>query len=158
MKGLIIEDELRDYAYFNQVIEALDGEQMKYNWLITEIDYAPANNELEKLKKPYTWISGLELTKRVKQDDGFWVWGVFSGFDKSISIEEVLAYELPKANGYAGFWQRELTIQHPLASVELVEWDGGLFLAITENHELLNNLSRAFPSAQDLLEYIKSVS
>ena len=153
MKGIIIDDEIRKYSYLKSVIEALDGEQNKYNWLITEIDYAPTNNELEALKKPYTWISGEELTNRVNEDDGFWIWGVFSGFDKSISKKEVLKYELPEADGYKGFWQKELTIQHPLASVELVEWDGGLFLAITEDDKIISGLKKAFPSSRDLLEY-----
>lgn len=153
MNGLIIDDFERKYSSLKNVFDAIENEQNKYNWLITEIDYAPLNKEIAPFSQPYTWISGEELTARIEKDDGFWVWGVFSGFTKDVELRDILKYPLPYADGYEGFWNSEITIQNPLASIELVEWDGGLFLAITENQVILNRLKEAFPASQDLKKY-----
>ncbi|MFS7002264.1 DUF2691 domain-containing protein [Carnobacterium maltaromaticum] len=153
MEGLIIQDEKKEFARLKNIFKAIDGEQIKYNWLITEIDYAQVNNEVSPLSQPYTWISGEELTERANLDNGFWVWGVFSGFSKEIDKEEILKFELPYADGYTGFWENPLTVQHPLASVEFVEWDSTVFLAITENEKIITGLKANFSSAKDLIDY-----
>lgn len=153
MNGLIIDDNDRDYTSLKNVFDAIENEQKNYNWLITAIEYAPVNPKIKLYEKPYTWITGEDLTKLANDDDGFWIWGVFSGFAKNITKEDVLKSPLPFADGYTGFWNADLTIQHPLASIELVEWDGGLFLAITENQVILNRLKESFPASQDLKKY-----
>lgn len=153
MEGLLIKDEKKEFARLQNIFTALNGEQLKYNWLITEIDYAQVNNEVSPLSQPYTWISGEELTERAKLDNGFWVWGVFSGFSKEINKEEILKFELPYADGYTGFWENPLTVQHPLASIEFVEWDGTLFLAITNDQKILMDLKTVFPTARNLIDY-----
>ncbi|MFS7402045.1 DUF2691 domain-containing protein [Carnobacterium maltaromaticum] len=153
MEGLLIKDEKKECARLQNIFTALNGEQLKYNWLITEIDYAQVNNEVSPLSQPYTWISGEELTERAKLDNGFWVWGVFSGFSKEIDKEEILKFELPYADGYTGFWENPLTVQHPLASIEFVEWDGTLFLAITNDQKILMDLKTVFPTARNLIDY-----
>ncbi|CAD5903180.1 DUF2691 domain-containing protein [Carnobacterium maltaromaticum] len=153
MEGLLIKDEKKEFARLQNIFTALNGEQLKYNWLITEIDYAQVNNEVSLLSQPYTWISGEELTERAKLDNGFWVWGVFSGFSKEIDKEEILKFELPYADGYTGFWENPLTVQHPLASIEFVEWDGTLFLAITNDQKILMDLKTVFPTARNLIDY-----
>lgn len=56
----------------------------------------------------------------MKQEDFQWIWGVLSGFEKHIELDDVLRSELPYADGYAGFWKNPVTIQHPLADVEIV--------------------------------------
>ena len=98
-------------------------------------------------------ISGEELTGIIKKDDFQWVWAVLSGFDKSCSKDDVLNYEFPAADGYGGFWKEELSIQHPLACVELVAWDGGLTLLISKDEDLVNRFRNAFPLSRDLEEY-----
>ena len=139
MDGLLIQETNKSFTKLKNIFSAIDNEQNKYNWLITEIDYATFNKEIATFSQPYTWISGEELTARIEEDDGFWVWGVFSGFTKDVELKDILKYPLPYADGYEGFWNPEITIQHPLASVELVEWDSTAFIAITENQIILNS-------------------
>ncbi|MHC5550206.1 DUF2691 family protein [Carnobacterium maltaromaticum] len=153
MNGIIIEDDERKYTSLKEIFNAINDEQKKYNWLITGSEYAPSNKDMKNYDRPFEWISGEELTERANLDNGFWVWGVFSGFSKEIDKEEILKFELPYADGYTGFWENPLTVQHPLASVEFVEWDSTVFLAITENEKIITGLKANFSSAKDLIDY-----
>lgn len=153
MNGIIIEDDERKYTSLKEIFNAINDEQKKYNWLITGSEYAPSNKDMKNYDRPFEWISGEELTERANFDDDFWVWGVLSAFNKDISKEEVLKYDFPYVNGYVGFWNNPLTIQHPLASIEFVEWDGTLFLAITNDQKILMDLKTVFPTAKDLIDY-----
>lgn len=153
MNGIIIEDNERKYTSLKEVFNAINDEQKNYNWLITDSEYAPTNRSMKDYARPYEWISGEDLTERINIDDGFWVWGVLSGFKKDISKKEVLEYDYPIADGYGGFWKNPLTIQHPLASIEFVEWDGTLFLAITEEEKIIKDLKNNFSSARNLIDY-----
>lgn len=110
MNGIIIEDDERKYTSLKEIFNAINDEQKKYNWLITGSEYAPSNKDMKNYDRPFEWMSGEELTERANFDDGFWVWGVLSAFNKDISKEEVLEYDFPYANGYVGFWNNPLTI------------------------------------------------
>lgn len=153
MNGIIIEDDERKYTRLKEIFNAINDEQKYYNWLITDSEYTPTNKYMKDYDRPYEWISGEALTERINIDDGFWVWGVLSGFSKDISKKEVLKYDYPFADGYIGFWNNPLTIQHPLASIEFVEWDGTLFLVITNDQKILMDLKTVFPAARDLIDY-----
>lgn len=153
MNGIIIEDDERKYTSLKEIFNAINDEQKNYNWLITDSEYAPTNRYMKDYDRPYEWISGEALTERINIDDGFWVWGVLSVFSKDISKKEVLKYDYPFADGYIGFWNNPLSIQHPLASIEFVEWDGTLFLAITNNQKILMDLTTVFPAARNLIDY-----
>lgn len=66
-------------------------------------------------------------------------------------------YGLPYADGYRGFWEENISIQHPLATVELVAWDSGCTLFISEDDELVNKFRREFPLSVDLEMHNKGV-
>lgn len=68
--------------------------------------------------------------------------GVFSAFPKEIRLEEVLKYDYPYADGYKGFWENPIALQHPLAVSEIVVWDGSLILVISKRVKLLMLLSK----------------
>ncbi len=57
--------------------------------------------------------------------------GVLSGFKREIPLQEVLSYGLPYADSYDGFWKNPVSIQHPLAELEIVAWDSTLTLLIS---------------------------
>lgn len=77
------------------------------------------------------------------------------GFEKHITLEEVKRYDLPYADGYRGFWEENISIQHPLATVELVAWDSGCTLFISKDDEMVNKFRREFPLSVDLEMYNK---
>jgi hypothetical protein len=72
--------------------------------------------------KDHCWLSGNELTTVVESEDFQWIWAVLSGFNKDISLAKVLEFPLPYADGYKGFWENPVSIQNPLASIEIVPW------------------------------------
>lgn len=151
MRSAILEKGEQYYTHMVKVFNAIENEQFKYNWLITDCECYPQDEESEKLfSKEYIWISGEQLTEIVKKDDFQFIWGVFSGFSKEITLEEVLRYDLPFADGYKGFWVDNVGIQHPLAEVEIVAWDSSLTLLISKNDNIVKKFHDYFPLSEDL--------
>lgn len=84
-----------------------------------------------------------------------WIWAVLSGFEKSITLDEVLEYPLSYAEEYTGFWENPISIQHPLATVEIVPWDSSLTLIISRERKIVDDFKEGFPLSEDLNYYNK---
>ena len=63
---------------------------------------------------------------------------------------------MPYADGYEGFWGNPLSLQHPLASIEIVAWDSSLSLVISKNKQIIDNVRLVFPLSEDLEVYNES--
>lgn len=150
--GAINEKGEQWYTQIGRVFKAMKNKQNDYNWLITDIDCVPPKIE-EHYSGSYCWLTGEELSRIVVEDDGQWVWGVLSGFDKSIDLSEVLQYSRPYADGYEGFWINPISIQHPLATIEIVAWDSTLTLFFSKQEDLVKDFLSFFPYSEDLSQY-----
>ncbi|MCY6372656.1 DUF2691 family protein [Clostridium ganghwense] len=151
MKSAILDKGEKYYTYLPKVFKAIGDEQIKYNWLITDCVCYPQNSKLDKLfSQEYVWISGKQLTEVIHKEDIQFIWGVFSGFSKKNTLEEVLKYDLPFVDGYEGFWVDNVSIQHPLASIEIVAWDSSLTLFISKDDDLVHKFRCGFPLSKDL--------
>lgn len=149
--GAINEKGEKYYTYLPKLFDAIDNAQKNYNWLVTACDCNVQNRvEDEYLKQGYCWISGEELTKVVHEQHIQWIWAVLSGFEKDIPLEKVLEYPYPDADGYPGFWHNPITIQHPLAKVEIVPWDSSLTLFFSTDAELVAKFRAGYPQSEDL--------
>ena len=137
----------------DKVFTSINNTQLNYNWLITNYECNDYPDESIPYNKEYVWISGDELTKIVFNNRIQFIWGVFSGFDKSIQLSDVLKYTLPYADGNPNFWIKDFKIQHPLAEIEIVPWDSGLVLLISKNADIIETFLKKFPMAEDLSEY-----
>ena len=152
--GAIDEDPKRDYTHLAELFSAFEGLQNAYNWLITDCDIIAHSERLNAFNDgKYHFLSGEALSEIIRSDDSQWVWGVLSGFDRQISLKEVLTYPLPYADGYPGFWYNPLTLQHPLACVEIVPWDSSLVLILSKEKEFVERFRAVYPACQDLREY-----
>jgi len=168
--GVVDKDSCPYYTYLKAVFNAIDNKQAEYNWLITDSEIAAHSDKLNALNTSVIWncengnpvavpapdyyfLSGEELTKIVAEDDSQWIWGVLSGFEKTIPLEEILKYPLPKANGYDGFWKNPPSLQHALASIEIVPWDSSCVLLLSTNKEIVEKFEKAFPKCRRLSEY-----
>lgn len=153
MKGCIINYDETSLKEIFDDIESFD----KYNLFITNMECYPLDEKMsEMFSNEYCWIEGKELLQLLKKEEFQWIWGVFSVFSKEITLEEVLKYKYPYADGYSGFWENPITIQHPLATTEIVAWDGSKVLVISKKEELANTLLQKNDSAKDLEEYNQS--
>ena len=149
MKGCIINNELSISNIFSYIEDIA-----KYNWLITNIECYPSDEEIaRKLDDEYCWIEGKDLLQLLNKEDFQWIWGVFSAFPKNIELKEILKHNSPYADGYKGFWTNPITLQHPLAVTEITAWDGLTILVITKNNEIVNTLIEKHAFAQDLENY-----
>ena len=156
MKGLILNKGENGYSYFKNVFCEASEMSEEYNWLISYPECCPKNKELqEKMDEVYIWISGLELKRMLYLDNFQWIWGVLSGFSKNISLKDILEYQLPYADGYTGFWRNPITLQHPLADIELVAWDSSCTLFVSKNELIIKKISIIYPQAEDLETYNK---
>ena len=154
--GAILRGGNRYYTYFDDVFASLNDFQKNYNWLITDFkaypQYLTYRNKLYS-NNQYAWLSGDELTEMVYGEKFQWVWAVLSGFDKNYELEEILKYPYPGADGYKGFWEPELSIQHPFASVELVAFDSGATLFFTKDYKMYLEYMKSNPEAKDLQKF-----
>lgn len=150
MKGCIIKN---DELSIKDLCKCI-GDAEKYNWLITNIECYPSEEELvKKFADEYCWIKGKDLVQLLYREDFQWVWGVFSAFSDEVEFEEVLKYDLPYADGYTGFWKNPVSIQHPLAKMEIVAWDGSLILILSSKNEVVERIMKDNIEAQDLETY-----
>ncbi len=150
MKGCIIKNGEISIKHICNCI----GDVEKYNWLITNIECYPSDEKIIKtLDNEYCWIAGRDLLQLLDKEEFQWIWGVFSAFPKEIELNKVLKYSYPYADGYKGFWEKTIIVQHPLAISEIVVWDGSLILVITKKNEIVNAIMKKNILAQDLEKY-----
>lgn len=156
VQGAMIQGHEWGYTCFGKTFRAMNNFQLDYNWLITDCEAIPCLQAHEARIYQYgdhAWISGRELTDMVETEDFQWIWAVLSGFPPQYTYEQVMEYELPYANEYSGFWKLPVTMQHPLASVELVAWDSSCTLLFTREPTVMDAFKTAFPWADDLAKY-----
>ncbi len=143
------------YTYLKKLFEAINNRQIEYNWLITDCTCYPANPLTDDmLSKEYCWISGEELTDVVSKEDFQWVWAVLSAFDKSVSLSDVLKHDLPYAEDYSGFWNKPVSMQHPLAKIEVVSWDSSMTLIFSDDKSIIDSFREHYPLSEDIEDYI----
>ena len=151
-------DHVQPLPEIRDVFEAIGGAQLNYNWLITDcihgiVDIPEINSILDR--EDYVWLTGEELTRHILNASRTYVpGGVFTGFAKDVSLEEVLRHPLPTWES-PGFWHNPLTLQHPLAQIEIVPWDGEFMLVLSRDEKIVQDFRAHFPAetTQDLAEY-----
>lgn len=154
LKGVVIRKGEEYYTYLKKIFTGINNVQTNYNWLITSYECYPQNIKYaEKLSGRYCWLTGNELTEMIENEDFQWIWGTFSGFAKNISKHDIMQYELPKADGYERIWQLPLSIQHPLAEIEIIAWDSAMTILISKQDEIANCLLRNNLLAEELEKY-----
>lgn len=154
MKGLIIDEGEKRYSYFSEIFQEIPILAKNYNWLITNIECNPQNRKTwKKLNRKYCWLSGTELAEILREENFQWIWGVLSGFKKNVELEDIMKSRLPYADGYEGFWISPITIQHPLADIEIVAWDSTCSLFISTNDVVINEIRNIYPQSKNLEEY-----
>lgn len=154
MDGVILKKGEQYYTDLSKLFTAINDVQKEYNWLVTDCVCYPQTKQFDELLSgEYCWLSGKELTRMVEIENFQWIWAVLSGFEKNILLEEVLKFPLPFAEEYTGFWEKPISIQHPLASIEIVPCDSTFTLIISNEIKIISDFKKAFPLSEDLAFY-----
>lgn len=154
MKGIVISESENGFTFLSDIFKSIGNVQRDYNWLISDFECYPCSKEYSDfLSGNWCWMTGTELTEMVSYYDFQWIWGVFSGFPKNVTKHEVLQYNLPIANGNQRIWKNPISIQHPLAVIEMIAWDSSAAVFISKNDNLVAKLSATHLPTEDLEQY-----
>ena len=139
------------YTYLSHEFACLDDAQRKYHWLITDWECYPKDEAIQKLlERDYLWMSGDELTALVEREDFQWIWGILCGFETNVTLEDVLQTPLPNAQDYDGYYQSPVSVQHPLAALEIIPTDSSYVLVVSREPEPIEAYLRRCPGAERL--------
>jgi len=139
------------FTSLKEVIDALD-DAMKYNWLLSYYECTALVCPKELISdKEFVWLSGEALLNSLQRNPPFF-WCVATAYEKNILEEDVLQYPLPFADGYDGFWSPEITMQNPLAEIEIVLWDASQVLVFSKSREIVEKYAKEYPDSKDLAE------
>lgn len=72
---------------------------------------------------------------------------------KEIAKETVLQYPFPEADGCRRIWHNPVTIQHPLAEIEIIARDSTLTVVISKDDHIAGLLREQYVLAKDLKKY-----
>ena len=153
--GAVVRKGEAYYTYLKKLFDALGNRQREYNWLITDSVCYPEDPETDAmLNRSYCWLSGDELTALIETEDFQWIWAVLSAFDKSEKLSDILEYDLPRAVDYGGFWNSSVSMQHPLAKVEIVPWDSAMTMIFSHDKSIIDRFRAAYPQSEDFEDYL----
>ena len=152
--GAIDERSQEWYTYLPELFDAIGNAQLNYNWLVTD-SFCNIGNPVQDMvdRDGYCWISGEDLTKLVEENHIQWIFAVLSGFTKDVQLSDVLEHPLPYAE-YGGFWHLPVSMQHPLATIEIVPWDSSATLFFSREEESIRQFMRGYPQSEELAAYI----
>ena len=157
MKGAILEKQEMFYTYMDVLFESMSNMETDYNWLITDYE---CNRYIEPItcerRGNFVWVTGEKLSEYLRENKIQFIWGVFSAFEKSVDIEEIMQYDLPKSNKRF-FKSGIMKIQNPLSLMEIVAMDSSLVFLISSKEEYINEFMACFPMAKDLEMYLEQL-
>jgi hypothetical protein len=130
----------------------------QYNWLISDFEVGGMGREYKRKNKfgymeRYHWLTGEEFAAVAEENNCYWSWAVYSAFNSHISRTDVLEYDSPCADGNPNLWKNPVSIQHPLAEIEIVAWDGAYKLFLCKDDVIADIFMKTFPACENLEIY-----
>lgn len=155
---------LDDFLELKEILNSFNGLEQKYNWLLTDLDWTYPENYLDYFEDYREFedsnarlnnylITGDKLMQLANNKEVYFIWGVFSAFEKNETIDLDEIKVEPYADGNPNFWVDNPKIQHPKAVVELVFWDSSLILLLSKDDTFSINFRNTFQGWKDLNSY-----
>lgn len=117
-----------------------------YNWLVTDVFPLPIEGvNKDKMEEGYYFLTTEDIL--AISDMNPWLFAVFSGFKSTIPLASILKNPLPYADGNSSLWKYPANIQHPMAEIEIIAWDGILFICRSRESTVIDEIMRKFPEA-----------
>ena len=151
MKGSRIQKgELSSYTRMKAILAPIKEIVLQYNWLLTDCEWVE-DSQIWGYEDGCEWLSGEAFFQDIEKGNSqFFIWGVFSAFDKSITQEEALSFEKPTIQHYYGYSKNPVRMQHPLAQIEILAVDSSFAVFISKDDAIVDLWSASFPWAEDL--------
>ena len=145
MKRYISKRDDKCYTNMLKIINTIGGRNLDYNWLITELE----TNTGDYFYDQYIILSNNELLDKLESNEIQWIWGNFSGIPTKYSKKEILTSKLP---GLDNIDKKIITIQHPLAEIEIIAYDSTFVQIITKDENIAKNFKKLYPKSQSTLD------
>ena len=159
MYGLIITKlKSKGFTDLKEIFSVFGDVAKHYNWLLSSYECSDYPSEKIPFENDFVLLSGEDFVDILEVHEIQFIWGVATAYTKNISLESIQHYPLPLADGYEGFWNPDVAMQHPLADIEIVAWDSSLLLIIAKSKRLIETFAKEYPDSQDLSEYNRQYS
>ena len=157
MHGLIIHELTEKYfTNLKEVFDVLGCSAIKYNWLLSDYDCNIYPSAKIQMNERYVWLTGSEFVDILENHDIQFIWGVATAYAKETKFEDILRYPYPFADGNEAFWKPEITMQNPLAELEIISWDSTFLIVIAKSEEFVARFEKKYPNSVDLAVYNRS--
>lgn len=151
IQGLILRKQDMYYTHMDVIFRALGNIEKNYNWLISdyECNLYTEPFSIEK-RDEYLWLSGEDLSNFVNGNNYTqFIWGSFAAFGKGITLDEILAFPIPRTTEGL-FNDKELKMQHPLSTLEIVAIDSGSVIMLSKNPKYIESFTVTFLLAEEI--------
>ncbi|MBC1253510.1 hypothetical protein HB956_12520 [Listeria welshimeri] len=154
MKGLIINKMYSGYfTNMSEVFNLLPVEELNCMWLVSSYECNIYPFEPIPFEKEYVWMKGTELKEILNQEEVMFIWGNFTSYPSNTKLKDILKYPIPFADGNSDLWKKDVHLSNPLSNTELISWDSSIFLALSKNTTLIEELKDNYPDSEDLSTY-----
>jgi hypothetical protein len=142
---------LHEFPNVKEIFQAIGDKQREFNWLIT--DFEGFFDGTDAFSEDRVWISGDDLTQLINAKNIFFIWAVFSAFEKDVKIDpESLTVE-PDIIMNDNLFGDNPKIRHPLATAEINLWDSSKVLFLSKDFNLSQRFRSYFINWEDLNKY-----
>ena len=136
MQRYISKYDDNEYTHLLKLLKSLGGSNLKYNWLISDIEAYPQNKDyIDLFNNDYIFLSNHELLTILENEDIQFINGIFSAIPVNFKENEVFQYAIPCINKIDLKYYVGPHIQHPLADMEIACTDSTYF-SITSRYEI----------------------
>lgn len=149
MYGFLVRNGEKYYTNFTKVFLKVPELYTEYNWLLSDIECnVDCMSQCEAIEENCYWLEGEKLFHLLINHEIQWIWGVFSGFPKEIPLSNIQMKDIPYANGNLNIWKKPISIQHPLAEIELIAWDSTLAIFFGKSKALIDKIQSMYPFSE----------
>ena len=157
IKGILIEEmKSGGFTDLREVFDVLNNRFLDYNWLFSMYELHPSPEEIP-FEEDYVWLDGHTMNRVAREHRMQVIWGVLTAYQKDITLEQVLKYELPYAYQNKEIWNPKLSMQNPLSEIEIIPWDSSLLVIKAKSEEIIDDFKKEYPVSEDLQEYNNSM-
>lgn len=159
VKGLVLNEisETGTVTYPAGILNHIEDEVKSLNWRITN---AVCLSDGTGYEFPFNdcvdcIMDGTQLLQLLNaHPDIQWVWGVLSGFPKTVDLQQIHKRPVFDQQAEQPYLQHYIHHTEPEAVLELVAFDSTETYILADSDELISRLVKEYPASEDLVKYV----